>query len=87
MDIRKNGAISVMQDHPCATKCWDVYVNQITDIISSQSEQKRKQEQGQAQSLQDLIALGHQRGYKNPVAWAKHLLAARQTKSQWSKGK
>jgi hypothetical protein len=45
----------------------------------------RKQEQGQAQSLQDLIALGHQRGYKNPVAWAKHLLAARQTKSQWSK--
>jgi DNA repair protein RadD len=47
----------------------------------------RKQEQGQAQSLQDLIALGQQRGYKNPVAWAKHLLAARQTKSQWSKGK
>jgi DNA repair protein RadD len=45
----------------------------------------RKQEQGQAQSLQDLIALGQQRGYKNPVAWAKHLLAARQTKSQWSK--
>ena len=47
----------------------------------------RKQEQGQAQSLQDLIALGQQRGYKNPVAWAKHLLAARQTKSQWSKAK
>jgi DNA repair protein RadD len=45
----------------------------------------RKQEQGQAQTLQDLIALGHQRGYKNPVAWAKHLLAARQTKGQWSK--
>ena len=45
----------------------------------------RKQEQGQAQSLQDLIALGHQRGYKNPVAWAKHLLSARQTKSQWGK--
>ena len=87
MDIRKNGAISVMQDDPRATKCYDVYVNQITDIISSQSEQKRKQEQGQAQSLQDLIALGQQRGYKNPVAWAKHLLAARQTKSQWSKTK
>jgi hypothetical protein len=47
----------------------------------------RKQEQSNAQTLQDLIALGHQRGYKNPVAWAKHVLIARQTKSQWSKSK
>jgi len=44
-----------------------------------------RREQGSAQSLQDLIALGHQRGYKNPVAWAKHVYAARQTKGQWSK--
>ena len=47
----------------------------------------RKQAQGGAQTLEQLIALGHQRGYKNPTAWAKHLLAARQTKSQWSKAK
>jgi len=45
----------------------------------------RKREQGSAQSLEQLVALGQQRGYKNPVAWAKHLLAARQTKAQWSK--
>jgi len=45
----------------------------------------RKREQGTAQSLEQLVALGQQRGYKNPVAWAKHLLAARQTKAQWSK--
>jgi superfamily II DNA or RNA helicase len=45
----------------------------------------RKREQGGAQTLQQLIALGQQRGYKNPVAWAKHVLAARQTKGQWSK--
>ena len=44
-----------------------------------------RREQGGAQSLQDLIALGQQRGYKNPAAWAKHVLAARQTKGQWSK--
>jgi DNA repair protein RadD len=87
MDIRKNGAISVMQDDPRATKCYDVYVNQITDIISSQSEQKRKQEQGQAQTLQDLIQVGQRRNMKNPVGWARHVLAARQTKSQWSKTK
>jgi hypothetical protein len=45
----------------------------------------KRREQGGAQNLQDLIALGHQRGYKNPAAWAKHVLAARQTKGQWSK--
>jgi hypothetical protein len=46
-----------------------------------------RREQGSAQTLEDLIALGQQRGYKNPAAWAKHVLAARQTKGQWSKGK
>jgi DNA repair protein RadD len=45
----------------------------------------KRQEQGGAQTLQQLIALGQQRGYKNPVAWAKHVLAARQTKGHWSK--
>jgi hypothetical protein len=45
----------------------------------------KRREQGTAQSLQDLIALGQSRGYKNPVAWAKYVLAARQTKGQWSK--
>jgi DNA repair protein RadD len=45
----------------------------------------KRREQGSAQTLQDLIALGQQRGYKNPAAWAKHVLAARQTKGQWSK--
>ena len=44
---------------------------------------KRRSEQGGAQSLQELIALGRQRGYKNPAAWAKHILAARQTKGHW----
>jgi superfamily II DNA or RNA helicase len=47
----------------------------------------KRREQGGAQTLQQLIALGQQRGYKNPVAWAKHVLAARQTKGQWSKVK
>jgi hypothetical protein len=47
----------------------------------------KRREQGSAQSLEQLVALGVNRGYKNPTAWAKHLLAARQTKSQWSKTK
>jgi len=76
MDIRKNGAISVMQDHPRATKCYDVYVNQITDIISSQSEQKRQQ--GTAQSLDDLRQLAKQRGYK--PGWAERVYQSRLAK-------
>jgi superfamily II DNA or RNA helicase len=41
---------------------------------------ERKREQGTAQTLQDLIALGHSRGYKNAVAWAKHVMYARSNK-------
>jgi DNA repair protein RadD len=46
-----------------------------------------KREQGKATDLQSLRELAKQRGYKNPTAWAKHLLAARQTRNQWSKTK
>ena len=38
----------------------------------------RRNEQGKAQSLQQLIALGHARRMNNPVGWAKHVYAARQ---------
>ena len=38
---------------------------------------ERKRQQGGAQSLQDLIALGQQRGYKNPAAWAKYVMHGR----------
>ena len=46
----------------------------------SRPSKERKQEQGKAQSLQGLIALGHSRGYKNAVAWAKHVMHARSSK-------
>ena len=38
----------------------------------------RRRDQGKAQTLQQLIHLGQQRGMKNPVAWAKHVHFARQ---------
>ena len=47
--------------------------------------QQRRAEQSSAQSLADLIAIGHRRGMKNPGGWARHVLAARQTKGQWSR--
>lgn len=45
----------------------------------------RKREQGQAQTLEDLIAVGQRRGMKNPRGWARHVLAGRQAKGQWGR--
>lgn len=42
--------------------------------------QLRRAEQGKAQTLQQLIAVGHARNMRNPVAWAKHVLYARSLK-------
>jgi DNA repair protein RadD len=47
--------------------------------------QERKREQGQAQTLEQLVDVGRRRGMKNPRGWARHVLAARQAKGQWSK--
>jgi hypothetical protein len=74
-------------------ECGHTFAAEVRELQQVEGElvevaaRERKSEQGTAQSLQDLIALGQSRGYKNPVAWAKHVLAARQTKGQWSKVK
>lgn len=42
--------------------------------------QQRKREQASAQTLEDLVRVGRERGYKNPAAWAAHVFTARQAK-------
>jgi uncharacterized Zn finger protein (UPF0148 family) len=42
--------------------------------------QQRRAEQSSAQSLEDLIRIGHRRGMANPRGWARHVLAAREAK-------
>jgi superfamily II DNA or RNA helicase len=44
-----------------------------------------KREQGRAQTLDDLIQIGKRRKMKNPIGWARHVMAARQTKGHWSR--
>jgi hypothetical protein len=39
-----------------------------------------RREQSQAQTVEDLIAIGKRRGMKNPRGWARHVMAARQAK-------
>ena len=43
---------------------------------------RAKQEQGRAQGYEQLVALGKQRGYKQPAAWAHFILRARYAKKQ-----
>jgi DNA repair protein RadD len=43
---------------------------------------QRFREQGAAQTMEDLIRLGQQRGYKNPRAWAMHVTHGRQLKGR-----
>jgi DNA repair protein RadD len=45
----------------------------------------RKREQGSAQTLEELIEVGRRRGMKSPRGWARHVLAARQTKGQFER--
>ena len=44
----------------------------------------RKREQSRAHTLEDLIQVGKRRNMKNPIGWARHVMAARQTKGHWS---
>ena len=55
----------------------------LAEITASQKQQldiQWRREQGSAQSLADLTALGVRRGYKNPAGWAKHIIESRMKK-------
>jgi RNA polymerase subunit RPABC4/transcription elongation factor Spt4 len=41
----------------------------------------RKREQAQANTLDELIAIGRRRNMKNPAGWARHVMAARSLRS------
>lgn len=43
---------------------------------------QRAKEQWSAQSLEDLVRLGHSRGYRHPERWAHHVFQARQRQKQ-----
>ena len=43
----------------------------------AEAKKKSRQEQGRAQSFEELVALGRKRGYKNPAFWAAKVLRGR----------
>lgn len=50
---------------------------ELVEIDKARVRQERLREQAGATTLEQLIAVGKARGYKNPFAWSQHLLAAR----------
>jgi superfamily II DNA or RNA helicase len=55
---------------------WDATCPACGQVLDARKLAKR--EQGQAQTYADLVRIGNARGYKNPAAWARYILAARQ---------
>ena len=45
------------------------------------SRREQRNEQAQAATLEDLIAIGRRRGMKSPHGWARHVMAARSLRS------
>lgn len=58
----------------------DQLEGELEEIDPELLRRRARQEQGQASSEQDLIALGRARGYKRPELWARHILIARRRK-------
>jgi superfamily II DNA or RNA helicase len=62
-----------------------VVAGSLQEISQEQLKVRRKHEQSEAHSMEQLIALGQRRGMKNPRGWARNVLAARQTRGHWSR--
>lgn len=51
---------------------------ELVELSAAWMAKQRKQEQGQASSFEELVALGKARGYRNAVFWAKRVWNSRQ---------
>ena len=67
--------------HPRELKArQEIELARITAEQAEEAERKRKQarrEQGQAKTFPELLAIGKERGYKNPAAWAAMVMRGR----------
>lgn len=82
---------AVYRPVPTCPHCGHVYVAPVREIEQVEGDLKeidvealrraemlaKKREQGNAQTLEDLIRVGRQRGQRNPEAWARHVLQGR----------
>ena len=66
--------------YPIMSRMVDEVDGELAEIDRAAMVRERKQEQGRADTLEDLIRVGAARGMKNPAGWARHVFAARQSK-------
>ncbi|OGT55501.1 MAG: hypothetical protein A3E01_09340 [Gammaproteobacteria bacterium RIFCSPHIGHO2_12_FULL_63_22] len=79
---------AVHRPSPSCPHCGYVYVaaSREVEVVDGTLEEvdpavlraARKQEERAAQTIDDLIRIGQERGYKNPAGWARNYFAARQ---------
>ena len=55
---------------------------ELVEVDKEMLRRERMREQGRVNGFEELVALGKQRKYKNPYAWAKFVIAARQAKKK-----
>lgn len=77
---------------PECPECGHVYVikkreveqveGDLVELDAAMMQRQRRQEQGRASSLEELIEIGRSRGYKSPAFWARKVWASRQGESQ-----
>lgn len=84
--IAGGGCGFVHRPAPVCPNCGRVYpvdgrmVAEQAGELAEVTVMARKKEQGRAQTLDDLIAVGRSRGMANPHGWARHIIAAREAK-------
>lgn len=61
---------------PVKAREIEVVEGSLEEVKRAEAQQKRR-EIGRARSLDDLIRIGHERGYKNPAFWAKKVMQGR----------
>ena len=54
---------------------------ELVEVSADQLRRETRREQGEARTVEDLVQIGKRRGMKNPTAWARHVMAARQNRS------
>jgi superfamily II DNA or RNA helicase len=68
-------------------ECGHTFAAEVRELQQVEGElvevaaRERKQEQGSAATLDELIAIGRRRNMKNPAGWARHVMAARSLRS------
>jgi len=78
-ELPKHGKITIRHVNPDGNLGATV----LTPVENVSLHVSARHEQARATTVEELIAIGKRRGMKNPRGWARHVMAARETKGHW----